>query len=492
MSVAKRTNIDFNEIFAKSNQTNIKIPGINMSDSDSSSDSGSDLGGFLKNKKIIKTRENVEEYIPTCSSPGIMQNLMESYIPKKIGGDSVENKNARVIYNPRTPSPKPFPENINSILSQLAEKKTHSNILPDIQNNNNNNNLKNILNTTTQHQATATSATTNHNEDIEKTNTQKNKNNSPRKKSQKLQKEQLEKTKSIQPASQQDIIPKPKSVLGQKRKIKKNEGEKDENINSKSKKQKIDAMSREMPSEHVIKNTKSTSPKNTTSVSTNIGVGSQSSIIKISEDVICLIKMPKKNLIDVNLHVPVKYFKNVLPIFNKGVRTELFVQKDKQETIWTNISIKNSDNIKLPLSIYKIFTVDDNIINNLNISMNNTMKFVDPTLNSNSDKNYKIFDESGIIRVGHPSSSGQGDNISSFSQQRDLYANARIELKKNITYVFNLSLNVIFAKNYINVNSDCFKCSLHSRNDNNFLTCLVLNVVENFTIENGTKLMHNI
>ena len=502
MSISKRVNIDFNEIFSKSNQTNIKIPGIDMSDSESSSsDTVSDHGGFLKNKKIIKTRENVEEYIPTCSSPGVMKNLMESYIPKTIGGDSEEN-NKRVIYNPRTPSPhQSFPENITSILSQLAEKKMHSNLLPELQNITNTNVIATTNNTTSAAATTTTTTITNTTDDSEilnKNSTTKPKNTSSRKKSSKSPKDQhpiemLKPTHAISQQKQQNEESSPKSTssTAQKRKIKKTDSEKDEISVTKAKRQKTDLATQQQSSQQQQQqrnkqHVKAPSPSSSTST--------QTSMIKISDEAIWLVKLPKKSVFDVNIHMPVKYFKNILPIFNKGVRTDIFVQRDKQETMWANISIKNTESIKLPLSIYKIVSVDENIINNLPISMNNNVKFVEPVLNNNSDKNNKIFDESGIIRIGLTTGSSPDTttNGSTNSQQKDLYANARIELKKNITYIFNLSLNVVFAKNYINVNSDCFKCSLHSRSDNNYLVCLVINVIENFTIENGTKLMHYI
>lgn len=473
MSVAKRNNIDFGEIFSKpsSAQTNIKIPGINMSDSDSSSDSGSEHGGFLKNKKIIKTRENIEEYVPTCSSPDIMKNLMESYVPKTIGGGDSDGGHhvSRPIYHPRTPSPSPFPENISSILSQLTEKKT-----------------------------TDTLSTN------ETTSPLKNKSSSSRKKSSKVTKEQQ--TPQITAASAIDVMKQKETNLkcslsnNQKRKLKKPDTvEKDEvgvvsAVAFKAKKQKIDSVQQPQPpllmSTQQPRNNKQPVKMAPAPPPSSSNAIVQTTMIKISDEAIWLVKLPKKSVFDVDLHMPVKYCKNILPIFTKGVRVDLFVQKDKQETMWANVSIKNADNTKLPLPLYKIVNVDENIINNLPISMNNNVKFVESVLNGDSDKAYKIYEESGIIRIGS-ASSNSGDGLAAVTS-KDLYANARIELKKNITYVFNLSLNIVFAKNYINVHSEYFRCSLHSRNDNNYLTCLVLNVIENFTIENDTKLMHNI
>lgn len=220
------------------------------------------------------------------------------------------------------------------------------------------------------------------------------------------------------------------------------------------------------------------------------------SSIEFKDEIIWLTNIPKKNMFDVNLQLDSKYYKNILPIFNKGIRLELFVQRDKNDLIWSNVSIKNIECIRLPIAIYKIVNVDENIINNLNTNMNNSVKFKESILNTSSDKNYKIYDESGIIRLGKLDygQTGVGDNVAAADIKNDksLYANARIELKKNITYVFNLSLNVIFAKNYINVQSEHFKCSLHCRTDNNYLLCLVVVVACNYTIENGMKLMHNI
>ncbi|WBR61497.1 hypothetical protein [Drosophila suzukii associated hytrosavirus 1] len=213
------------------------------------------------------------------------------------------------------------------------------------------------------------------------------------------------------------------------------------------------------------------------------------SFIEIKNDTVLLTRLQKKNSFDINLQIPIKYYKNVMPIFNKGIRMDLFVQREKSDNLWTNVTVKNFDGTQMPIAIYKILNVDENIVNNLALSMNNRIKFKESTLNVKSDKNYKIYDESGIIRIGLAIDNDEDEDRT--VQDKCLYANARIELKKNITYVFNLSLNVIFARNYVNVQSEFYKCSLNSREDNNYLTCLVITVLENYTIENGEKLMHH-
>lgn len=213
-----------------------------------------------------------------------------------------------------------------------------------------------------------------------------------------------------------------------------------------------------------------------------LGAGS---LIEITNDVVYLTRLHKKNTFDINLQIPIKYYKNVLPIFNKGVKLDLFVQREKSDNLWSSVSIKSGsglDNPKIPIAIYKIVNVDDKIIHNLNVAMNNNIAFTEPFLNAQSDKNYKIYDESGIISVGS----------SAESTDKSLYTNARIELKKNVVYVFNLSLNVIFARNYINIQYEKFHCHLYSRSDNNYLACLVITVLDNYTIENGVCLMQHI
>lgn len=187
--------------------------------------------------------------------------------------------------------------------------------------------------------------------------------------------------------------------------------------------------------------------------------------------------IPKKTTFDVNLQIPIKYTKNILPIFHKGIKLELYVQREKSDNLWSNISIKNADGLKTPIPLYKIVNVDDGIVDNLRVAMNNNIEFKETLLNERSDKNYKIYDECGIIRVGDDNS---------------LYTNARIELKKHITYVFNLSLNVVFAHRFINIRTDKYKCAVHSRDDNNFLLCLLITVLDTYTIENGVKVMQHI
>lgn len=204
-------------------------------------------------------------------------------------------------------------------------------------------------------------------------------------------------------------------------------------------------------------------------------------VVNIEDDIV-YITMFQKNTYDVNLQISPKYFKDIMPIFNKGVRTDLYVQLEKSDTIWCNVVIKSTDGLKSRLAIYKIINIDDKIIPNLNVGMNNVIAFKESILSSKSDKNYKIYEESGVICVGGP------DDLSN----KDLYINARMEIKKNITYVFNTSLNAIFARQYINVQNEFYTCSLNSRDDNKYLLCLVITAMDNHIIENGVKLMHNI
>lgn len=189
----------------------------------------------------------------------------------------------------------------------------------------------------------------------------------------------------------------------------------------------------------------------------------------------------KKNNFDINIGMPVNFYCNLVPIFSKGIRLELFVKRNNEESLFANVTIRNSDNVALPAPIFKIVNVDENIIQNLNVQLNNNLKFVESDVCKSSDKNFKIYKEHGAIRIGrdnHPT-------------DRSMYANARIELKKDFTYVFDLSLNIIFVRNYVNVQSDMYKCNLYCREDNNYLACLVINVLGNHTIEIGDKLMHN-
>lgn len=175
-----------------------------------------------------------------------------------------------------------------------------------------------------------------------------------------------------------------------------------------------------------------------------------------------------------------------MPIFNKGVKAEIFVYPghDRNDSMRLNINIKNTDGVKFPIAIYKIINIEDKIINNLNVGMNNKYDSCDLVPNNKSDKNYKIYDESGIIRVGKDDSQQTDD--------KHLYITARMEIKKNITYVFNTSMNAIFARQYINIQNESYKCSLNSRNDNKYLVCLVITALENHIIENGVQLMYNI
>lgn len=200
-------------------------------------------------------------------------------------------------------------------------------------------------------------------------------------------------------------------------------------------------------------------------------------LIEIKNAIIYLVYIPKKNAFDVNLQIPIKYMKNILPIFHKGIKLDIFVQHENSDHIWANVSIKNGDNIKTPVPLYKMVNIDDGIIDNIRIAMNNNMEFKETALNEKSDKNYKIYDECGIICIGDDNS---------------LYTNGRIELKKNITYVFNTSLNIMFGHRYINVQSDKYKCTVCSRDDSNFLICVVITVLDNHTIENGIKLLQYI
>lgn len=200
--------------------------------------------------------------------------------------------------------------------------------------------------------------------------------------------------------------------------------------------------------------------------------------VEIRENLIMLTRMFKKNTFEVNLQIPVKFFKNVMPIFHKNIKLDLFVQRENSENLWSNVNVKSADTIKTPVAIYKIVNVDDSIIDNLRISMNNNVEnFKEPILSEKSDKNCKIYNESGVIRFG--------------GSDQSIYSNARIELKKNLTYVFELSLNVIFARRYVNVQAEHYRCTMCSREDNNFLACVVIAATDNCTIENGVKLMHN-
>ena len=251
-------------------------------------------------------------------------------------------------------------------------------------------------------------------------------------------------------------------------------------------------------------NTNSTTINNSTTTTT---IGNIPLPIEITNDIVYLTRIHKKSSFDVNLQIPLKYYKNVMPIFNKGIKLDLFVQRENSENLWTNVTIKNTDGLKIPIPIYKIVNVDENIIKNLNLVLNNTVEFKESILSSKSDKNYKIYDESGIIRIGSSdvatiASKSNGSSSSSVTKTtvtttnttklNSLYSNARIELKKNCTYVFNLSLNIIFARNFINIQTEHFKCSLNCREDNHYLACLVITCTENHTIENGVCLMQNI
>lgn len=212
------------------------------------------------------------------------------------------------------------------------------------------------------------------------------------------------------------------------------------------------------------------------------------SYIEIKDDTIFVVKPHKKNSYDINLNIPLKYFKSIMPVFNKGIKVDIFYNADKEKcnTIWSNISIKHSDNLKFPIAIYKIVNIDDKIINNLNVSMNNCNKSKEYVLSNKSDKNYKIFEESGIICIGCENNDGD------MATDKDIYITARLELKKNTTYVFNTSINVIFSRFYLNIQNEYYKCSLNSREDNKYLICLVIVAMENHIIENGVKLMHYI
>ena len=250
---------------------------------------------------------------------------------------------------------------------------------------------------------------------------------------------------------------------------------------------------------------------NATTINTNNSttpIGNLPLPIEITNDIVYLTRINKKSSFDVNLQIPLKYYKNVMPIFNKGIKLDLFVQRENSENLWTNVTIKNTDGLKIPIPIYKIVNVDENIIKNLNLVLNNTVEFKESILSSKSDKNYKIYDESGIIRIGSSdvvATIATKSNVNSSNsiatkntvttntiKLNSLYSNARIELKKNCTYVFNLSLNIIFARNFINIQTEHFRCSLNCREDNHYLACLVITCTENHTIENGVCLMQNI
>lgn len=236
----------------------------------------------------------------------------------------------------------------------------------------------------------------------------------------------------------------------------------------------------------------SITPPSTTTTSNNIEMSSLTSgennmsyyqNFEIINDLVILLKCVKTSF-DINTQIPMKYYKNMVPIFNKGIRNDIFVKREHSDNLWLNINIKNIDMIKMPIAIYKIINVDDDIINNLKIRMNNIINFTTLSINNElSDKNYQIFDESGIIIINDEENN---------KDKGSLYMNARIELKKNVTYIFNLSLNIMFYKNFINIQSEYYKCSLQSRNDNNYLACLVINALNNYTLENNVKLMQYI
>lgn len=211
-----------------------------------------------------------------------------------------------------------------------------------------------------------------------------------------------------------------------------------------------------------------------------------SSNIEIRDNVVILRKLEKKNTFDINIGIPLKYFNCVVPIFHKGLRVDLFVKRSNEDTLWATINVKNIENITVPVDILKIVNIDEKIIKNLNFRMNNTIKFTESILSEDSDKNFKIFKESGLIRIGQ-----EETNSNQISNDKNLYANARIELKKNITYIFELSLNVIFTRNYVNVYSENYRCNLYCQKNNNYLVCLVINVMNHHIIENGDKLMQN-
>lgn len=209
----------------------------------------------------------------------------------------------------------------------------------------------------------------------------------------------------------------------------------------------------------------------------------ETTIMEIKNDIVYINRLPKKNSFDMNTQIPLKFLKNVMQIFNKNIRTELFSQVDTSGNIWANVSIKNPDNIKFPVALFKVINIDENILENFKKQPTNDIAFNDFVLNNESDKNIKVYDEnSGIITIGNPKN----------DKDDSIYINGRFELKKNITYMIKLSLNVIFARNYISTKSNYYKCSLMSREDNNYLLCLVLTATENHIIEYGVKLMQDI
>lgn len=363
---------------------NIKIPGINTNDSDdtSSDASGADHSsiGFLKTKKIAAKDD--EEYVPTCST-GILQDVLNSYVPSSTSPKYSRSDNAATGEHQRHKSPPPPAPPVSGADKKKPPPKRRNSL----------------------------SAAAIHKMDAKRV------------------KHFLEESVNLVPVSPK--VPSPAPA------------------------------------------TKSSSGAGNSSAA----APPPASFVEIKNDIVYLTRLQKKSSFEVNLQIPIKYYRNVMPIFNKGIRVELFVQREKSDNLWTSVSVKNVDGAKLPIAIYKILNVDENIIKNLALGMNNNIKFKESLLSQKSDKNYKVYDESGIVRVG--------------SSDKSLYANARIELKKNITYVFNMSLNVIFARNYVNVQSEFYKCALQCRDDNNYLTCLVVTVLENHTIENGEKLMHN-
>lgn len=239
----------------------------------------------------------------------------------------------------------------------------------------------------------------------------------------------------------------------------------------------IAIISNSSSSSHILKTERKKMKLDNKETTTTTTSNPNLSIINIKDDTIFITRYQKKNSYDINLQISLKYFKNIMPIFNKGVKVDLFAHREKSDNIWCNVILKNTENMKFPLAIFKIINIDENIISNLNVGMNNSIKFKESVLNTKSDKNYKIYDESGVIQIG--------DN-------KDLYIISRIELKKNMTYVFNTSLNAIFARQYINIQNEFYKCSLYSRDDNKYLLCLVINVFDNYIIENGVRLMQNI
>lgn len=195
---------------------------------------------------------------------------------------------------------------------------------------------------------------------------------------------------------------------------------------------------------------------------------------------ILLCALPRKTSSEINLFLPHEYANKLIPVYNKDVRA-FVCMVENDENLHVHLNFKNFEDVHLPLKLFKIMDIDDNILKYL-MATQSTSNLDNPPIKElvemkMSDRYFKFYDVSSAI---------------GFGEDHSIITCARLELKKNVNYIFRIPLNAIFFFTYFTIFNRNYKSSLMVRNDNDYLCALVINCYENCIIETGVKLLKHI